>query len=138
MKRIALTLMLLISISAAAKSKKRPISREPGLRVITPVRDPFFVTLAEAESLSAKTKVHVIDVREEREFNELKVNSKLKVLFVPLSELSRGDGYKELLKSIPKGDLIVFICANGARAKLARDYVVAKGYDARFASLYKF
>ena len=133
-KMVSLFVMLLSSFAIA--QGKEPAKRS--LAVIPAVRDPFYLSMKEVEALPKSPTVHVIDVREVAEHEALRVKSKHGVWFYPLTELQKKKGYAELIKEIPKTELIVFVCANGARAKLARDYMATLGYQAKFASLYKF
>lgn len=128
---LLLLVSVIVSSSASAQTLRRAI-------VPSAKRDPTFVTLAEIEKLPASRRIHIVDVRETPEYQQEKVKSTRRVIHHPLTDLVKKGGYRNLLKSIPKNETIVFICANGDRAKLARDHAAKLGYDAKFASLYKF
>lgn len=101
------------------------------------LKDPFLITL-EQISKSSMRNLKIVDVREldESSVSPVKVGTH-KVETKPLSVLQKDNKqFEKLLSTVDKrkGE-IIFVCANGARAKIARDYAARLGYKAKFASL---
>lgn len=119
-------LFFIFGISAFAKS---PSTAD--------LKDPFQVTLVEISKLPPKN-IRVVDVRESEEFNAAAIKAgKHKVETKPLSSLRKDPKkFEKFLSSVDKRkEEIIFVCANGARAKIARDHAARLGYRAKFASI---
>lgn len=72
------------------------------------------------QRMDAQEKLHVIDVREEYEFDEFNIGAKL----IPLGELpDRLDEIEGI-----KDEEIIIHCRSGARSGRAKDYLTSLGY----------
>jgi len=89
-------------------------------------------TLENVKAAMAKKDAVLVDVREQREWDDGHVDG---ALFVPLSwlrEESKGDKFAERLgEKLPAKKIVYLYCRSGGRALTAAGLLRKQGYDAR-------